>query len=163
MKMLAVNLLLLTSPWLAGQSTNSSGSYRYNGNGYVFASVGACHHGYLLFGGGGGGEALLWKGLTVGAEGGAYTFSDGYAFASVQPTVGCHFVNRKVRAKNEYFVNFGPGAVFGVGSGGAGPWASLGGGGIRWLNDKVGIRIEARMQAFSDEGMIVGRIGVSFR
>jgi hypothetical protein len=163
MKVLAVSLLLWTSPWMAAQSANSSGSYRYNGNGYAFASVGACQHGYGLFGGGGGGGALLWKGLTVGAEGGAYTFTDGYSFASVQPTAGWHFVNRNVRARNEYFVNFGPGVVFGLGRGGAGFWGSLGGGGIRWLNDRVGIRYEAGMQGFAEEGMFVGRIGVSSR
>ncbi len=163
MKLLMAGILLWTSPWLAAQSTNSSGSYRYNGNGYAFATVGACHHGYALFGGGGGGEALLWKGLAAGVEGGVYSFTDGYAFGSLQPTIGWHFVNRNVRARNEGFVNFGPGIAFGVSRGGTSPWASMGGGVISWLNDRVGVRIEGRMQAFRSEGMFVGRIGVSFR
>lgn len=163
MKILLAGILLWTSPWLIAQTASTSAPYRYHGNGYAFGSAGACQHGYLLFGGGGGGEALLWKGLAVGGEGGAYTFSDGYAFGSVQPTVGWHFVNRTIRAKNEGFVNFGPGIAFGVARGGTSPWASLGGGVISWLNGRVGVRIEGRMQSFRSEGMFVGRIGVSFR
>jgi len=163
MKTIVAGILLCASPLLVAQSTHSSGSYRYHGNGYAFAAIGGCQHGYLLFGGGGGGEALIWKGLTAGAEGGAYTFSDGYAFGSVQPTIGWHFVNRNIRAKNEGFVNFGPGIAFGTARGGTSPWVSMGGGVISWLNDRVGVRIEGRIQALRSEGMFVGRIGVSFR
>jgi hypothetical protein len=158
-----ISLAALVPSVLSAQPAPQSKPYRYRGNGYAFGAIGACQHGYPLFGGGGGGEALLWKGLTVGAEGGAYTFSDGYSFGSIQPTLGWHFVDRNRRATNEGFVNFGPGIAFGVSRGGTSPWASIGGGMIRWINDKVGLRIEGRMQAFSSEGMFVGRIGVSFR
>ncbi|MBA3975038.1 MAG: hypothetical protein C0504_12580 [Candidatus Solibacter sp.] len=148
---------------LIAQSASQSKPYRYSGNGYAFGAIGACQHGYPLFGGGGGGEALLWKGLTVGAEGGAYTFSDGYSFGSIQPTIGWHFVDRNRRATNEGFVNFGPGIAFGAARGGTSPWASIGGGMIGWINDRVGLRVEGRIQAFRNEGMVIGRIGVSFR
>jgi len=158
-----LGLLLLTCPWLAAQTGGQSQPYRYRGNGYVFGALGACQHGYFLGGGGGGGEALVWKGLAVGGEAGAYSFSDGWAFGSAQATLGWHFVDRNVRDKTEYFVNFGPGIAFGLGGSSASPWASLGGGGIAWINDRVGIRFEVRSQAMSEEGMIVGRIGVSFR
>lgn len=156
-------LYLLFSIGLAAQSEPQPKPYRYHGNAYAFGSIGACQHGYPMFGGGGGGEALLWKGLTVGAEGGAYTFSDGYAFGSIQPTIGWHFVDRNRRAVNEGFANFGPGIAFGVARGGTSPWASFGGGMIRWINERVGLRVEGRLQAFRNEGMFIGRIGVSFR
>ncbi len=163
MRTVLLGVLFLTAPWLAAQSTGQAKPYRYHGNGYAFGALGACHHGYFLAGGGGGGEALVWKGLAVGGEAGAYSFSDGWTFGSAQATLGWHFVNRNVRDTSEYFVNFGPGIAFGLGRSKSSPWASLGGGGIAWINDRVGIRFEVRSQAMSEEGMIVGRIGVSFR
>ena len=91
---------------LLAQPAPQSAPYRYNGNGYAFGAAGACQHGYALFGGGGGGEALLWKGFALGVDAGAYRFSDGGSFGLVHPTVGWHFVNRNIRARNEFFVNF---------------------------------------------------------
>lgn len=123
MKMILVVVLLWVSPSLNAQSTSSSLSYRYHGNGYLFGAAGACQHGYGPFGGGGGAEGLVWKGLAVGVNAGVHTFTDGGSFGLVHPTVGWHFVNRNVRARNEFFVNFGPGAVFGD-NGGVGPSGS---------------------------------------
>lgn len=162
MKMLLSVVLLWVSPVLNAQTTSSSVSYRYHGNGYLFGAAGACQHGYGLFGGGGGAEGLVWKGLAVGVNAGVYTFTDGGSFGLVHPTVGWHFVNRNVRARNEFFVNFGPGAVFGD-NGGVGPSGTLGAGAIHWVGKRVGVRWEVRAHGLSDEGMLVGRIGVSFR
>jgi hypothetical protein len=162
MSRLSVLILLLLSGQAFAQSSGQATPYRYNGNFYGYGAFGACQHGYGLFGGGGGAEGLVWKGLAVGVDAGVHSFTDGWSFGHVNPTVGWHFVNRNVRARNEYFVNFGPGVVFGL-DGGAGPWGTLGGGAIHWVNKHVGIRWEARMQGFSEEGMFVGRIGVSVR
>jgi hypothetical protein len=157
-----IAIVVLFPASLAAQSAPQPQPYHYNGNGYAFGSIGACQHGYALFGGGGGGAALLWKGFALGVDAGAYRFSDGWSFGLVHPTIGWHFVNRNIRARNEFFVNFGPGAVFGV-NGGVGPSGTLGAGAIHWAGNRVGIRWEVRAHGLAEEGILVGRIGVSFR
>jgi len=87
MKHLALVLALAAISSARGRSEKA---FRYNGNGYGYFTIGGCQHGYALYGGGGGGEALVWRGLTVGGEGGYQKFSDGWGFGTLFGDVGYH-------------------------------------------------------------------------
>jgi hypothetical protein len=133
----------------------------YSGSGYLFAVAGACQHGYAFAGGGGGAEALVWKGLTVGAEGSYQSFSDGWGFGIGTAQVGYHFMGKNRAAKWDPFVTYGMGMA--TSGGGFGRAGNLGGGGTYWFKDRVGLRMEGRVQAFSEEAMFAFRVGLSFR
>jgi hypothetical protein len=59
--------LTVCSGWAVAQDAGAP--FRNKGSVYGLANVGACVHGYAFYGGGGGGEALVYKGLSVGGEG----------------------------------------------------------------------------------------------
>lgn len=157
MKRAILSVLLLTVPAIA---QNTPGTY--NGNVYVTSFAGMCQHGYGIFGGGGGAEALLWKGVSIGAEGSYQSFTDGWGFGMFTVQPGYHFKGKNRAAKWDPFVTFGIGGIAGN-RGGFGATANLGGGANYWFKDKMAVRFEARSQAFAEEGMFVFGIGISFR
>lgn len=136
-------------------------SKRYNGNVYGFGVMGACQHGYGLFGGGGGAEALLWKGISAGVDVSYQSFTDGAGFGMLTPQFGYHFTNRTKPLRWDPFVTAGAG--MGWLSGGTAGTGNAGGGFNYWFKPRVAIRAEFRVQLISSEGLFTGRIGISFR
>ena len=134
----------------------------YNGNFHAFGVMGACQHGYGLFGGGGGAEGLVWKGITLGADVSYQAFTDGWGFGMVSGQVGYHFVNRSQPLKWDPFVTYGMGGVFGS-KGGMSGTARLGGGFNYWFKPRMAVRVEFRAHGMPDEVLATARIGVSFR
>jgi hypothetical protein len=164
MKHTIISLALMAVPgWLPAQDTPKP--FRYNGNGFVFFSAGACIHRYLNLGGGGGGEGFLWRGLTLGGEVGYYRFpadrNPGYGLFSIGP--GYHFVNRDTAAKWDPYLNVGllggafmPGFFTGAGS--------LGGGVNYWFKQRMGLQTGVQVQVLNrSDAVIAFRIGLSFR
>lgn len=135
---------------------------RYNGNYHAFGVMGACQHGYGLFGGGGGAEALLWKGLSLGADASYVSFTDGWGFGMVSAQIGYHFVDRSKPLRLDPFVSFGPGALFGSGGRATGT-GNFGGGVNYWFKPRIALRVEVRVHAAPEELMTTARIGLSFR
>ena len=143
---------------------NTGKPYRYNGGGYTLFGFGACQHKVPYFNASVGGEALLVKGLSLGAEVGYNTFieSRSKSWGLGLLNVGYHFVDRSNPKKFEPFINWGViGAGFGEGS--FGPAASLGGGVIYWFKPKMGIRSEFRYMVISEERIPMFGVGISFR
>ena len=130
--------LLAVPAWVSAEDPEKP--FRYNGSGYTYFNIGACQHGYRLLGGGGGGDGFLWRGLTVGADGGYHQFSDGWGFGLLTLNVGYHFVDRKKPKKVDPFVNLSllGGAVGSQGGFGGGGY--LGGGLNYWFKERIGDR-----------------------
>lgn len=137
--------------------------FRYKGSGYGFFTAGACQHSYALVGAGGGAEGFIWRGLTVGAEGGYQSFTDGGGWGALYFPVGYHAVDRNKHAKWDPFVSFAVGLFYG-GGGSASAAAHFGGGGTYWFRKRVGVRTELRVHGYAgDEVTVQGRVGIAFR
>ncbi len=139
-------------------------TFKYNGNGYTFFSAGACLHGYSNVGVGGGGEGFIVRGLTVGAEIGYYRFpadrNAGYGVATVYP--GYHFVNRKKPGKWDPYVR-GTGVGLGFARGGVATAMHLGGGLNYWFKERIGLQTGGQLQVIGEEGLVLFRVGLTFR
>jgi hypothetical protein len=139
-------------------------TFKYNGNGYTFFSAGACQHKYTNIGVGGGGEGFIWRGLTIGGEIGYYRFpadrGAGYGVAAFGP--GYHFVDREEPKKWDPWVSA---TVLGLGfaSGGMAAAPRLGGGVNYWFKEKVGLQTGVQIQGLGEEGLVLFRVGLTFR
>ncbi len=158
--MLAFSALLVFPFCLRAQDTTKP--FRYDWNSHVAFSIGTCWHRYALMGVAGGGEVFLWRGLSVGGDLSAQRFvAHGPVFGLLSMTVGYHFVNRHRPVKFDPFIsNIIGGAFtndFWVGTGG------ISGGLNYWFRDGMGLRAEARFQVADEEGLLMFRIGLSFR
>lgn len=142
-------------------SVTANAEEQYKGSAYGYFTGGSCQHGYGIVGGGAGAEGFLWRGLTVGVEGGAYTYIGDKGFGDVYLPVGFHFVDRKRIAKVDPFVSFGVGLFYRSGIG----LATHGGGGVTyWFKPRLGIRAEFRAHTYGyDEVTAQGRIGIAYR
>lgn len=154
MRQFPVVLLMLFS----GVARSEDG---YKGSIYGFFTGGGCQHGYGIVGGGAGTEGFLWRGLTIGVEGGAYTYVSDKSFGDLHIPVGYHFVDRKKMVKVDPFISFAVGLLY---RSGIGPAAHAGGGVTYWFMPRLGIRTEFRAHAYGyDEVTAQGRIGISYR
>ena len=160
-------LVLSLSVWAhAGSSTtNPDGDKDHKGQGYVFfAPGGIIGDGYsvgtLHFGGGG--EALLYRGLGIGAEAGYLApwrqLGDGIGLLSIDGSY--HF------RRNQRFTPFITGGYsLGFRSGTAN-LINFGAGAHYWFKDQVGLRFEFRDHidpSYLNDHYLSGRIGISFR
>jgi len=141
----------------------------HKGQGYVFvapggtAGCGGSTVALLHFGGGG--EALLYKGLGVGAELGFLApmqyLGDGIGILSVNGSY--HFLNASATRKMIPFVTGGYSLAF---RSGAANGVNLGGGINYWLGERLGLRVEFRTHStagnFSCQ-MWQARFGLAFR
>src|SRR5512136_2678606 len=141
--MLAVLLLGLPSPVSAqDQGTNP----HHRGSGYFFLAAGMCQHAVLLGGTGGGGEVFVYRGIALGGDAGAYSFTDTYAFGVGAVNATYHFAGPNRRRGSDPFLTggwsmaFAPGGFYGGGT-------NIGGGFNYWVRDRIGIRWEARGHA----------------
>lgn len=159
MKSAILALLTLAAPAIATAQTTPG---TYNGNVYVSSFLGACQHGYGIFGGGGGAEGLIWKGVSLGGEVSYQSFTDGWGLGMFTVQPGYHFKGKNRTSKWDPFVTFGVGIAT-SNHGGHGGTANLGAGANYWFKDKMAIRFVARTQAVADEGMFSFGIGISFR
>lgn len=158
MKPWLVSLVLLAPAILRAAEVEP---FRYKGSGYGFFTAGACQHSYAIVGAGGGAEGFIWRGLTVGAEGGYQTFTEGGGWGVLYLPVGYHIVDRSKPGKWDPFVSFAVGLF---GGGGVGATAHFGGGATYWFRKRVGVRTEFRVHGFSvSEVTAQGRIGIAFR
>jgi hypothetical protein len=156
-------LLIVASSAISLAAEPQLNDFRYRGSGYGYFTAGACQHSYAIVGGGGGGEAFLWKGLTLGVEGGYQKFVNDVGFGEAYIPVGYHFVDRTRPEKWDPFVSV---ALLGVyaGRGGYGGAGHLGGGVTYWFKNRIGLRTEFRSHVFSGPDITVQvRVGISFR
>jgi hypothetical protein len=155
--------VILSVPVFSQAADAPSDTFRYRASGYGYFTVGACVHAYTIVGAGGGGEAFLWKGLTLGAEGGYQTFINDSGFGEAHVPIGYHFVDRNRPAKWDPFVSV---SVLGV-TAGRNRFAAAGhfGGGVTyWFKDRIGLRMEFRSHVFSAPDVTAQvRVGISFR
>lgn len=153
-------LLLLPSSLRAQEAEKP---FHYNWNSHASFVLGTCWHGYTLAGAGGGAEAFAWRGLTLGGDVAAQRFLDGDpVFGLLSANVGYHFVDRQRPARFDPFINLIIGGAvardFWAGASG------MGGGLNYWFSKRMGLHTEARFQvAGEDEGLLMVRIGLSFR
>jgi len=144
-------------------SVLAQGSSDRRGWGYVFggagSSAGDFSRGYYQFGGGG--EALVNKGLGLGAEVGylAPFNSGGNGLGLFSGDVSYHFARS---SKLVPFVTGGYSSVFRNGSSHGG---NFGGGVHYWMKEHVGLRLEFRDHIFSSDSphLFQFRVGLSFR
>jgi hypothetical protein len=154
-------LLILAAPTAAfSQAIADAPSYK--GLVYATALAGACQHGFPLFGGGGGGEAIFWKGISLGGEASYQSFTDGWGIGYFTLQPGFHFKGRNRKAKWDPFVTAGFGGAV-SNDGGRAAAGNLGGGVNYWFSDRTALRITGRIQGAGEEGTFVFGIGVSFR
>lgn len=146
-------------------SATTQAEDEYKGSVYGYFTGGGCQHGYGIVGGGAGAEGFLWRGLTIGIEGGAHTYVNDKGFGDLHMPVGYHFVDRKKSAKVDPFVSFSPAGLFYRTSGNGIGYATHGGGGVTyWFKPRLGVRMEFRVHTFGyDEVTAQGRIGISYR
>ena len=164
MKPMILALTLFAIPaWSQDETANKT--FKYNGLGYTFFSVGACQHRYANIGVGGGGEGFLWRGLTIGGDAGYYRFpadsNAGYGVATLGP--GYHFVDRNKRSKFDPYVNAN---VLGIAfaRGGVAAAASLGGGVNYWFKERMGLQTGVQVQGIGfEESLVLFRVGLTFR
>lgn len=150
----ALTVLFLSPSQIAAQD--------YRASVYGYFTVGACQHSYTVIGGGGGAEGFLWKGLTLGAEGGFLQFVNGTGYGEAYVPVGYHFGKRQLSAKWDPFVSIAPLGLYGAN--GIGPAFHAGGGVTYWFRPKLGVRTEFRVHALGlVETTGQGRIGITFR
>ena len=157
-----VRKLAVIGMWAVGALCAAAQEVRpYNGDYYGFYTVGQCQHGVQITGGGGGAEALVWKGLTVGAEFGYQSFTGSSGFGMLTPQFGYHFVDRKKPGRWDPFVTMGAGFAFSHGTASA---INFGGGVTYWAKPRFGIRVEYRAHVLAyEEGINAVRFGVAFR
>lgn len=137
-------------------------------NGYVFFAPGGatcCHNTSLTLQFGGGGEAVLAKGIGVGAEigivGTRQYFGD-TALGVFSPNGYYHF-NRRREARTDPFVTGGYSLLF---RSGHSNFANFGGGLNYWFHHRLGARLEIRDQLNTTGtiGHLWGvRFGLAFR
>lgn len=131
--------------------------------GYVFGGAGGNSGGNATasFQVGAGGEALVYKGLGLGAEIGYLapfkSGSDGFGIFSVNPSY--HF--KTSNSKLVPFVTGGYSLAFRSGSSSGG---NFGGGVQYWMKDHLGLRVEFRDHVFSSDSphFYQFRVGLSF-
>jgi hypothetical protein len=165
---LSAAMLILASAWAhAGSSfAQSKNEDLHNGQGYVFFAPGGVfeeggHIGTLHIGGGG--EALLYKGIGVGAEIGYLTFwKDFNAGIGILSANGSyHFMrDRKLSpfVTGGYTLGFRAGHVNLFNFGGGVNW---------WMSERYGMCFEFRDHVYRDDGesshYLAGRIAFAFR
>jgi hypothetical protein len=159
----AVLFIVASSSISLAAADPQSQAFRYRGSGYGYFNVGACQHAYTIVGVGGGGEAFLWKGLTLGVEGGYQRFINDVGFGEAYVPVGYHFVDRDRPAKWDPFVSVAPLGVYG-GRNNINLAGHVGGGVTYWFKDRLGLRMEFRSHVFSGPEITAqARVGISFR
>ncbi len=151
--------MILAAPALAAAQAAGPGG-TYDGSYYAMFTTGGCQHGYPFFGVAGGAEALVWKGLSVGADASFQQFRNSFSFGLATLQAGYHFRGKNRAATWDPFVSVNAGVGLAKRVTGSG---SLGGGFTRWTGDRVGVRFESRLQAFGPELLVTFRVGVSFR
>jgi len=172
MRKLVVCVVLFALTRVAGAASKDSG---YSAHGYAQFGVGGCSIGvrdWVRIGCGAvlnvvsGGEAFVYRGLAVGAEGGygwiSGNFNDGVGMFSVNPAY--HFKGQgRSRAlvpfvTAGYSMLFRDGHVNGLNTGGGATW---------WLAAHFGLRCEGRIHHFAagplGANVYMLRIGLSFR
>jgi hypothetical protein len=154
---LAFTLLFLLPAFALAQSTENR-----RGWGYGFFGIGGATAGNsTIYQAGGGGEVLLYKGLGVGAEGGAIgTSGSGAGTFSVNGAY--HFLNSKSSQKLVPFVTSG--YTFLAPSDETNLF-NFGGGVNYWAGEHVGLRVEVRDHVFpnGNEHLFNVRVGITFR
>jgi hypothetical protein len=141
----------------------------YRGSGYAYFTTGACQHSYVIAGGGGGAEVFLWKGLTLGVEGGYQTFVNDQSYGDLYLPVGYHFRRSAVASgtsKWDPFFSVAPLGLYANGNryNGTGAAGHLGGGATYWFTPRVGLRLEFRTHVlYGPEITAQVRVGVTFR
>ena len=154
-----IGLLIAAAPaTLAGQSVETNRTYQ--GDYYVLFTTGSCQHAYPFYGVAGGAEALVWKGLTIGADASYQQFRNSFSFGLATLQAGYHFRGKNRAARWDPFASYGIGVGMASRLAGSG---SLGGGLTYWVRDRVGARFEARVQGVGGELLGTIRVGVSFR
>ena len=133
-------------------------------NGYVFVAPGGvscCGHTQSTLHVGGGGEAILWKGLGVGAEVGAVGptqyLSEGFGVFSAN---GYYHLLRGKDRKLDPFVTGGYTLFFRSGVANLG---NFGAGANYWFSKHVGLRAEFRDHIYTTDNYWGFRFGVAFR
>ncbi len=167
MRTLKFSILILT---LCSAAAWGQADKKYSGHGYVFFSPGLAYssgHSAGLFHVGGGGDALLYKGLGVGAELGYFSSwrdsSNGLGLLSVN---GSYYARAERIAKVTPFVTGGYSLAFD--RHGHGNAVNFGGGLQYWFHDRAAVRLEVRDHIPICEGCstvhILGfRAGLAFR
>jgi hypothetical protein len=137
---------------------------QYNGNYHAFGVMGACQHGYRLFGGGAGAEGLVGKGVSLGADVSYQSFAGGGGFNMITGQFGYHFVDRSKPLRWDPFVTLGAGGAF-ASEGGGSATVNFGGGFNYWFKPRIALRAEFRAHALAqaEEVLASARIGLSFR
>ena len=130
-------------------------------NGHVTAGLGVCQHGVLLLGIDGGGEGFVYRGLALGGDIGAYSFTDTEPFGVATLGGNYHFVRRAAVGRFDPFIGAGYTMVFSPGWY-HGSGASLGGGINYWFTNRIGLRLDARAYIIG-ETAVVSRFGIAFR
>ncbi len=169
---LSVALFSTLSAWANAESTDARGEFEqdHHGQGYLFFGPGGMltpwgRTGNAHFGGGG--EALLYKGIGVGFEGGYFTpwrnFGAGLGLASVNGSY--HFGNGR---RLSPFVTGGYSLAFREGHANL---VNVGGGINWWAKERIGLRLEFRDHIYRESHsrnteyihFVSGRIGFAFR
>ena len=158
------NLLLISL--LASAIALPAAAQDYKATGYGYFGTGATNgsdFGQIL-NIGGGGEAMLYKGLAVGADlgylGDRQRFQD-EGFGLFSPGVGYHFMTRSSRV-----VPFATGGYSLAFRNGTANMFHYGGGVTYWFRPRLGLRMEVRDYRFADypaDHATVVRVGFSFR
>lgn len=133
------------------------------GWGYGFFGVGgATGNDSVIFQGGGGGEGIIYKGLGVGAEAGAFGNIGGSGGGMVSANGSYHFQNSRSPQKLVPFVTAG--YTFLAPSDQTNLF-NFGGGVNYWTGDHLGLRVEFRDHVFPDGGnhLFNVRVGITFR
>ena len=158
-KRILIASMVLAIPAVAAAQT-AEPARSYNGGYYALFTTGTCQHGYPFYGVGGGAEALVWKGVTIGADASYQHFQNSFSFGLATLQAGYHFRGKNRSARWDPFVSYGTGVGMARRLAGSG---SLGGGVTYWVKDRVGARFEGRVQGVGGELLGTVRMGISFR
>lgn len=151
-------LLFLLPAYAMAQSTETR-----RGWGYGFFGVGGATAGNsTIFHAGGGGEAILYKGLGVGAEAGAFGSFSGGDGGIFSVNGNYHFQNTGSPQKLVPFVTAGYTLL---GPSDETNLFNFGGGVNYWAKERVGLRVEFRDHVFPNgsEHLFNVRVGITFR
>ncbi len=162
----ATALFFLLSAWAyAGSPASQTNREEHRGQGYVFFAPGALVGGGSSAGTahvGAGGEALIYRGIGVGAEIGYLNpwrdFSAGIGILSLN---GSYHFNRA--QKLSPFITGGYSLAFRSGHANL---VNVGAGVNYWFHDRVGLRLEFRDHIYTGyptSHYVSGRIGLSIR
>lgn len=155
--------LALTLLFLAPALTMAQSNETRRGWGYGFFGVGGATAGNsTIYTAGGGGEVLLYKGLGIGAEGGAIGNAGGSGAGTFSVNGGYHFQNSSSPKKLVPFVTAG--YTFLAPSDETNLF-NFGGGVNYWAGERVGLRVEFRDHVFpnGNEHLFNVRVGITFR